>query len=181
MSIKKNPIVTSFQFNYFTVKIEQYKSKIMMEMIVSPHLVSTAHIPCVIRVLKRELPGVFTTKCFNYSKHSFLKEAARTELGHLFEHILLEQLSDIKTQFGFNNFTINGLTTWNWYKYPRGTFHITIDVSVRERLMFYRALAKSVKIYDSIIENCLADHHINHSMLRPPHTTKSRELVNNLA
>ena len=57
---------------------------------------TTKPMPQTIPMLELMIPRIFAHQCFNNYNRSFKKEAAETELGHLFEHILLEFLCQFK-------------------------------------------------------------------------------------
>lgn len=161
MTIIQSPVIPQFSDKYFTLSIRELKTRVRMEMFVGRDMVNTQNLPCVVSELQKRIPEIFTTKCFNYKNQPFIEEVKNTELGHLFEHILLEKFCTNKAAFGYSDFTIRGFTTWDWYKYPRGTFHITVNIKRLERAIFYQSLNQSISIYNAIIEKCLFDNHIS--------------------
>lgn len=161
MTIINSLAISQFSDKYFTLSIRELKTRVRMEMFVGHEMVNTQNLQCVVAELKKRIPEIFTTKCFNYKNQPFIEEVKNTELGHLFEHILLEKFCTNKANFGFSDFTIRGYTTWDWYKYPRGTFHITVNIKRLERAIFYQSLNQSISIYNAIIEKCLFDDHIS--------------------
>jgi hypothetical protein len=54
--------------------------------------ISTSTIPATSLQLALHLPSIFGCNCFNDGNKSFGEECKNTELGHLFEHIMLEYL-----------------------------------------------------------------------------------------
>ncbi|MDP2637812.1 MAG: hypothetical protein Q8P26_02015 [Candidatus Levybacteria bacterium] len=115
-------------------------------------IVNTSSLPYTSLLLKKNIPSILWSKCFNPNKYSFPKEVQKTEIGHLFEHILLECLSQQRIKDGKLNSVFNGLTQWDWTKEARGTFHITIDVGYNDKKTFEKAIEKSISIIRLILE-----------------------------
>ncbi len=89
---------------------------------------STIDIPSTSQFLLQNYPTVLQTQCFNPQNLPFSQEIHNTEIGHLFEHILIQLLIDIHVQKSPNiSLDINGVTSWNWTQEPRGIFHINIS------------------------------------------------------
>src|ERR1700737_3152384 len=108
--------------NLFTLAIIQRTNftKIIMQ---SPNYINTGEIPFIVDQLKEYLPNVLMTQCYNEDNLPFALEVRNTEIGHLFEHILLEYLCQLKIAKGFAKAEFAGRTRWNWIKDPRGKFH----------------------------------------------------------
>lgn len=113
--------------------------------------VTTTRMPYVSGVLKKELPTILRSKCFNEENIPFYKEVLSTELGHLFEHILLEYLCIAKIGIGCTEAVFSGVTKWDWNKDPYGTFHIELDIAKEDYLFLTPALQKSVRLFEKII------------------------------
>lgn len=113
--------------------------------------VTTRNIPHVQKLLQAHLPTILRSKCFNEKNLPFSQEVAHTEIGHLFEHILLEYLCKEKISSGSNEAIFSGVTKWNWKKDAYGTFHIQIDVTWQERDIFYFALEQSIFLLKRIL------------------------------
>lgn len=112
----------------------------------------TSSLPATIPVLKKELPSIFHSLCFNDSNFTFKQEVRDTEIAHLFEHIVLEYLCHIKSVEGGDNVQFQGETKWNWAVDPRGTFHISIDSGLSLSHVFKKALEKAIELINKIIE-----------------------------
>jgi hypothetical protein len=113
--------------------------------------VTTTNMPHVLGFLKINLPTILQSTCFNDKKQSFAKEVVNTEIGHLFEHILLEYLCREKINAGHNEAMFSGITKWNWNKEEYGTFHIHIDITKREGDLLYFALEHSILLLKRIL------------------------------
>lgn len=142
------------------VLIRRRSTKITMKVFTS--LISTENVPSTYTLLKKHLPSILRSKCFNENNYKFSKEVKNTEIGHLFEHIILENLSSCKSALGFNNPVYNGLTRWNWARDARGVFHIEIDSGLDEEEIFALALNKSTELLNIILQSATLDNSVYH-------------------
>ncbi|HEX7042608.1 MAG TPA: hypothetical protein VF189_05145 [Patescibacteria group bacterium] len=108
--------------------------------------------PKTLTILNDLLPTIFKSKCFNTENIPFKTEVKRTELGHLFEHILLEYLCILKIEKGFDEATFSGVTDWDWTKNPKGSFMITISINKKDNDIFPKALKNSISLFSLILE-----------------------------
>lgn len=122
---------------------------------VPQEFLSTDNLPSTFKILNRDLPSIFTSKCFNEKNLPFTKEVLNTELGHLFEHILLEYLTILTRTHFKKNVSYSGKTSWNWVREELGLFHIKIDSGAKESSIFNEALALSSHLLEKIINNSL--------------------------
>lgn len=136
-----------------SVFFENTESKIIMQM--HNGIYSTSNLPHTTLLLRRHLPGIFSTECFNEANLPFSKEVEQTEVAHLFEHILLEYLCKLKIYYGTSSVVVNGVTTWDWYNNPMGRYQINIDTGIQDKKIFSTALNKSTKLFNKIIEQKL--------------------------
>ncbi len=125
-----------------------YKTKIKMEC--APTAVNTGQLPHTYKVLRSLLPSVFRTRCYNENNYPFSVEVKKTELAHLFEHVMLEYLCQYKIAMGHKRVSFAGVTDWNWRDDPYGTFHITLEIGKREQMAFDHAFKKSVALFESL-------------------------------
>jgi hypothetical protein len=137
----------------YHLKIQIGTQNTVIKMTTTPSILRTSSLPNTCEILAQKLPGVFKTKCFNEDELPFRKEARNTELGHLFEHILLEYLCEYKIRLGSRHASFCGETSWNWVKEKRGVFNITLSSTLADSHIFYLALEKSIKLLDFIIKN----------------------------
>jgi hypothetical protein len=107
--------------------------------------------------LWQHLPSIFQSKCFNEKNLPFIKEAERTEIGHLFEHILLEYLCALKKEKGEKKNIHNGVTRWNWERDAWGVFHITVDSGSSDKEIFEEAVNLSIKLVLLIFRSAYKD------------------------
>lgn len=137
--------------DFFLLQIKHNKTHTTIDMKVLSSIVNTIDLPQTFMILKRELPSILRSKCFNDKNFTFSREVKQTEVGHLFEHILLEHLCIQKLSLGFNKATYSGITNWNWKEEDWGTFHITINTGSKDELLFAKALEKSAKLMKKIM------------------------------
>lgn len=137
--------------NLFLLAItqQQTKTKIHMQLL-SKHL-NTSHIPYIEQLLKQHLPNVLLTECFNDDNIPFAIEVKNTEIGHLFEHILLEYLCQLKIAKGFSRAVFAGRTRWNWIRDPKGTFHIHLNCGMQDADILPIALEKTINLMKIIL------------------------------
>lgn len=138
----------------FTIngKICQNKLNLKME-VHEKNYFNTQRLPATIPILNENLPSIFKCQCFNKDNKNFNEECKNTELGHLFEHIMLEYLCIGKIQNGENEAVFEGVTNWNWEKETRGTFNIEIKTDVNDIKIVKKAFKKSVKLLKKILIN----------------------------
>lgn len=112
--------------------------------------VYTSYYPHMYKVLLKEIPDVLRTECFNENNLSFKQEVLNTELGHLFEHILIQKMSDIKMEKGEYT-TFDGRTSWDWKANSYGTYNIWLNLVVGDRIDFNKALFETIEIFNKVI------------------------------
>ena len=152
---------------FYTLKITYDTAKTKIEMFVPNNITTTQDLPGTLPILKNLLPNIFTSECFNYLDTSFEKEVENTEVGHLFEHILLEYLCTTKLLYGYNDAEYSGVTKWNWNKYPRGTFSIQINAHYSDRIIFNEALKKAIALMNIIFEESSKKEYYGNYLLNP--------------
>lgn len=144
--------MVTFSNEYFHLALTSFhdSTKIRMEVLIDT--VTTVTIPHTYSLLSFHLPSIFRSKCFNENNYPFSKEVRNTEIGHLFEHILLEYLSIMKSAAGHPRTVHNGLTSWNWQAERKGIFHIEIDAGFEDRQVLLQALYKTTILTKMILE-----------------------------
>lgn len=137
--------------NLFELAVTCSRTHTNITMLLLTEEVTTTHIPHIHKVLRTYLPTILVAKCFNENNLPFSEEVNHTEIGHLFEHIILEYLCKEKIHAGNTEAMFSGVTKWNWKKETYGTFHIQIDVSWQEKEILYFALKQSVLLLKRIL------------------------------
>jgi hypothetical protein len=139
--------------NYFSLEVLQKtnSTKIFMQLFLNQ--VNTSNIPFIVEILQENLPNVLLTQCFNDENIPFRIEVRNTELGHLFEHILLEYLCQLKIAKGFATASYAGRTRWNWIKYPHGSFHIQLNCGIRDADILPIAIHKTNELMKTIMQS----------------------------
>lgn len=101
--------------------------------------------------LKKYLPAVLETKCINPKNLPFSEEVKNTQIAHLFEHILLENLCAAKIKSGASEAHFRGWTTWNWHDHPIGSYHIEIDINTHDHYLLPECVKKSLQLTEAIL------------------------------
>lgn len=144
--------------SFFSLTVDQGKedADILMKLLIPA--VNTKRFPATHLFLKKYLPSILRSRCFNPKNYPFSVEVRQTEIGHLFEHILLEYLCREKMIRGIANPIYNGVTEWNWSKDEKGTFHINIDIGYEDKSIVTPAVNKSISLLTNIIQSNPAIH-----------------------
>ena len=153
MSIIEHNKVNPHTLNYndYTLAVKNSKSRILITMCMQKSIIHTSYLPQTHYILKSNLPQVLQSLCFNDSNLPFDLEVKDTEIGHLFEHVLLEYLCDLKIKNGHKEASFKGVTNWNWKIDAKGTFHIQIQIQPYDIEYFQEALEKSVALLNKIL------------------------------
>ena len=102
---------------------EIHRIKLTVQM-PDPDRFLTSQVPHIPRLLFRLLPRLGSHICHNDGGLSFRKECRKTEIPHLFEHLILElQLQAQQNEEDY----LSGETQWNWTVDPRGLYHVYVD------------------------------------------------------
>ncbi|CAN5184193.1 hypothetical protein BH09PAT1_BH09PAT1_1100 [soil metagenome] len=155
--------------NLYTLSINRKPSKTIILMRLLIPEVNTCDFPMTRQLLGVYLPSIFTSICYNEDHLSFSEEVARTEVGHLFEHILLEFLCIIKLENGLNSATYEGVTDWNWVRDPKGTFHITIKAKSENLDILNEAITRTITLTNIILTKDLS---VNAPLMIPSSSTR---------
>src|SRR6266852_924914 len=120
-------MIITFKDSYFNIRgnVQKEKLNLTMKVFQKKHI-NTRTIPDAVSILNEHLPVIFSSKCFNEENKNFRQESRQTELGHLFEHIMLEYLCMARLADGQSEAIYEGVTSWNWLKEKEGTFNIEI-------------------------------------------------------
>lgn len=140
---------------FFSSHVRHTNTKTHIIMQVFTKEVHTGKMLHTLPLLKKTLPTILKSTCFNEGNIPFKVEVMRTELGHLFEHILLEYLCQLKLLKGHEEAMFSGTTDWNWNKHPRGTFQITVSVGKEDLDIFPEAFKKTSTLFALIMEKHL--------------------------
>lgn len=102
-----------------------------------PHRLYSSQVPRIAERLLRTLPSLAEHRCQNRHGLPFVEELEDSELGHVFEHVVLELLAD-------RGIYTRGQTTWNWDRDPIGTYQITVSTGKRHAVKESLLLAQAV-------------------------------------
>jgi hypothetical protein len=135
--------------DYFAVSLDQKEGVVLLTQKILHPIINTQELPETHDFLFKHLPTIFDNQCFNGKKLSFAEEVKSTEVGHLFEHIVLELLK-IEVEKVYPNVSFKGETCWDWSKHGYGTFLITIRSNTVFKKFLKRAINKAVLILDNL-------------------------------
>ncbi len=119
--------------------------------------VTTKAWPKTFEILKKRVPGVLKTQCFNEENLPFRQEVKRTEVGHLFEHLVLEFACMLKIKEGHPCATHCGRTFWNWENDRKGIFWIYLDIPAKEKKFLVGSVARSISVIEEIMGSNLVN------------------------
>lgn len=143
-------IITTKHYN---LEIQNQASKVIITMkLADGEVDTTGYFPKTTDILKEQIPSVLLTRCFNDAGLTFDQEVKMTELGHLFEHILIDKMCLEKAKME-GEVTISGVTSWDWHAYGRGCFHIEIQANDTDQELLNQALPFTMNVIDSILES----------------------------
>lgn len=157
----------------FTLDINQKQTTTSIVMQMLYNQVNTRDIPHIVKLLEAYLPNVLLTQCFNDDGFPFRVEVKHTEIGHLFEHILLEYLCQGKIAKGANQASYSGKTKWNWVRDPRGKFHIRLSCGIKDADILPVALEKTITLMQTILSHHESPLFMNKSISNPKNGLKN--------
>lgn len=128
-----------------TVSAEGETAELCMQL--KTPFTTTKYIPHTYDFFVNNFPGVLETKCYNKENLPFCEKVKDTQIGHLFEHVLLQILAEE------NNKHFRGVTEWDWRegKDPLGKYYITVSVSQNEMHLLNKALQKAVELIEQLL------------------------------
>lgn len=135
----------------FTLAISQHEKYVELCMEVFG-VVNTKSLPFTHSFLSDQFPSVLKTECFNDYNLPFDEEVKMTEIGHLFEHMVLDELCALEVKQGEKSVTHEGVTSWNWVIENEGVFHITIDSPFASDTFLHGAVKKAIDALEKLFE-----------------------------
>ena len=144
-------------FFLLDISFKSLSTQIVMKMLTNSLL--TSSYPATVTVLDTYLPSIYKSRCFNPLNLPFKKEVENTEIGHLFEHILLEYMSIEHRSLDLKSAPFSGYTSWNWKQDSRGTFHIKIKAGRSYMGLLESSIVKSVEVLSIIMGGMLLQKH----------------------
>lgn len=143
----------TFYNKYYSLQIEQKSDFLYINMQIIAPIINTISLPSTYKLLCQMLPSIHLSRCFNNAHLPFYLEVKKTEIGHLFEHILLEYLYQIQSNAKTKNIVVIGETTWDWNIDPQGLFHIVVKTKNLSQYNWQIAIDKSKLLIDKIMES----------------------------
>lgn len=142
----------SYSSLFFNLKIRQTKKATVIDMQLNTPVVNTSDMPHTFTFLETNYPSVLATECFNEKNLPFSIEVSATEIGHLFEHILIDRLCALKIKSGAKSAVYSGNTSWNWKLNPYGSFQIWIDIGKNDLAMLIEGLKTTISLTHELIQ-----------------------------
>lgn len=142
----------SYHSPLFDLKIRQTRKVTAIDMQLHSLTVNTSEIPETLEFLETNYPGVLKTQCFNEKNLPFNVEVTQTEIGHLFEHILIDNLCALKIKSGAKSAVFNGTTSWNWQQNPYGSFLIWIDAGREDFELLVKGLRITIELTKKLMQ-----------------------------
>ncbi len=137
------------------VSVDYKNNTALINLVIDSFPQHTKDMPETVGVLKKQLPSIFSNKCFNEENQSFYKEVQNTQTAHLFEHIILEKMALAKLKYQ-KSASYDGRTLW--YKNAKnGYYQIQLTFPLVDWPIFVNALNQSINLVNSIT----AKHYIN--------------------
>lgn len=144
--------MTNYNSKNFDLNLNFSKNSLRLTHIIHNGMVRTNNYPLTFSILRRRLPSIFENICFNDGNKSFQKEVKNTEVGHLFEHILLEKLKiEALKRNIYGDF--EGYTHWDWNATQFGQFNISIKLTNNLKVYLEDALKSSIPILEEILNS----------------------------
>lgn len=144
--------MTSYSSNNFRVTGMQMAEKVMLVQEIYNPAIYTKDLPATVEVLSKNVPSIFANRCYNGRKFSFKKEVENTEVGHLFEHLILECLKILA--FGkYGKADFKGQTFWDWKTEKERKFNIVVYSDQNYKDIFEIALKRAVVIMEEIYKH----------------------------
>jgi hypothetical protein len=130
--------------------------EVTLRFVITAHLTTTAEMHGIVEMLESLQPSVLRTRCYNDKHLSFRKEVKNTETAHLFEHLLLDWLLQLKLEHGAKTASFRGETSWNWKEHPPGTFEIQVKIAAADRHLLPEALFRAAQVFNALLPQPVA-------------------------
>lgn len=140
--------INQYKSDFFSLRLSSKADEVSLYMQFPEDCITTRSLPLTYDFLAKHIPSILQCQCFNDQGLPFSEELKKTELAHLFEHIVLDQLCQEKS-WDFDA-EYSGRTEWDWDKYPLGSFKVTIDRSTTDDRYFAVALNKSISLLEKL-------------------------------
>jgi hypothetical protein len=145
--MKTTQKVKSFDFRY-----DIFKDGVKIHLVFTGNKLNTSEYPDIYTKLLGNLPTVLSTECLNPKNLPFSEEVGQTEVGHLFEHLLLEYMALNKEKF-VQNFTIAGRTFWSARNNKPNEFTVEIYCHLCDFPIFQKSLLSTCDLLNFIISD----------------------------
>jgi len=140
---------------FFSLLVRPGDNEVKISMQLFSPYINTKEIPDTYNLLAKHLPSVLKNECFNDNNYRFEEEVRQTEIGHLFEHLILEYLCQAKINCGSRNASFSGRTSWDTETIIKGIFNINIKINHRDLILIDKAIIKASALLDIIFASNL--------------------------
>lgn len=147
---KNLPVLFTNAFFTLALSIKRKKTYIYIQF-KTPQITTDSHFNTQY-FLEQSLPSIFLSTCYNDRNLPFRREVENTELGHLYEHVLLEYIALLHFTNGGGGRDFIGSTSWDWRKNERGSFQIEINVGKTHEQILIEALSLTNNLMESFLE-----------------------------
>jgi hypothetical protein len=141
--------VQSYSSSSFSFTLQQTATKSKFQMQFPASCTTTRVLPHTYKFLKKNIPSILKCECYNDDSLPFYKEVKHTEMAHLFEHILLDQLCQEKSAEVDAEYS--GQTEWDWNIHPVGSFKVIVGCTKCEEKYLAIALNKTIRLMELLI------------------------------
>ncbi len=147
----KQSLIVTYENPQFSLAVEEGFPQTNIVFTSLTPVLRTGFLPATLAILKEQLPGVLATKCHNDGGWGFEREVEDTEIGHLFEHILIQNISEFRESYLMEDSKITGETQWDWTRDAKGIFNIRICSESPYDQVLTEAIEKSISIVNLIL------------------------------
>jgi hypothetical protein len=124
------------------------RDKIFIKLKINEHFDRICYIPGLANKIIKICPGLRKHKCDNFMKQTFMRELKNTELAHVLEHLMIENLLN----FDKNLHSVSAWTSWNWKKNPKYSY--TIEIEYDNLAIIKLSLGRATTQLKSCMTNC---------------------------
>lgn len=132
----------------FNIKTKKIKDGVLLTQTIDNPIYKTSGIPETVNFLDIHMATIFNNQCFNDQKLSFREEVRDTEIPHLFEHMLIENMKMLAIK-KFGKASMHGETYWDFDK-PQGEYNIKIKSSQFDNEIFSQSLVSSINLLEKL-------------------------------
>lgn len=112
----------------------------------------TSSYPRTVNILKKKLPSILNCQCFNELSLPFSEEVKNTEIAHLFEHIMIENVCIYGLKHTqLDQLISSGRTSWIKKDLDKKHFRIELLANYMDKRIFEESLFDSINLLEEIV------------------------------